>query len=93
MLQQRVLLIVEAMVKASEDEKDYARLRPFVVLTGWVTNFVKRWSICSLFLAGQGGSIYESQVVADNSKLREKLVEFDVSCTCNVDETGLLVKL
>lgn len=91
-LQQRALLIAKAMVNASEHENYCALLSSFEALTGWMTNFVKQWSICSVSLPGEGGSTNASQVAADIPKLRKTFAEFDSSCIFNADETGLFFK-
>lgn len=68
-------------------------MESFAASQGWITNFVRRHGIRSVSLHGEGGSVNAMGVSEGMRKLREKLIDYDVDCIFNMDETGLFFKL
>lgn len=69
------------------------KIERFTASKGWVVNFAKRHTFCTVALSSETGSVDSSAVAADMSLLRETLAYNDATFIFYVNETGLFYNL
>lgn len=92
-LQQKAVMIRDALLQNCSDQIEAEKLSSFTASKGWAVAFVNRHALRSVSLSGEGGSASALEVATDMTKLREALTKYDAKCIFNVDETGLFFKL
>lgn len=92
-ISQRALMIRDELLNMEGDTYNRETLRKFTASKGWAHKFVKRHSLRSVAIHGQGAIAPEKSVAEDIASLRERLKEYSVDCIYTVDEVALFFKL